>query len=269
MKKTASHPKLEGWTLTFDSTDHSYRDGEGRLYISGTSFIKQFFPKFDAQAAASRVAKRENRLELEIIREWDAKRDASSAYGTRVHEYAEALINGTATGIPASVRENTARKAVGAALTMLRDTYEILGAEQIVFDPMHLIAGTIDLPARNKTTGALAILDWKTCEEITDISYAMALPPIQYIPDSKRVHYGLQLSLYGHIMADTGYVPPETPVETALIHIQPDNPDPVWIELPYAPALIKALVLHHHDRREIAANPPWFTKPAQGGVRSL
>ena len=269
MKKTVTHPKLEGWTLTFDSSDHSYRDSEGRVYVSGTSFIKQFFPPFDAQAAASRVAKRENRLELEIIREWDAKRDASSAYGTRVHEYAEALINGTATGIPASGRENVARKAVNTALLMVREHYDLLGAEQIIFDPMHLIAGTVDLPARRKATSALAILDWKTCEEITNISYAMALPPISYIPDSKRVHYGLQLSLYGCIMADTGYVPPETPVETALIHIQPDNPEPVWIELPYAPALIKALILHHHDRREIAANPPWFTKPALSGVRSL
>jgi hypothetical protein len=269
MKKTASHPKLEGWTLTFDSSDHSYRDSEGRLYISGTSFIKQFFPEFDAQAAASRVAKRENRLEMEIIREWDAKGKASSAYGTRVHEYAEALINGTATGIPASGRENTARKAVGAALTMIGEHYDIIGAEQMVFDPLHLIAGTVDIRARRKATGALAVLDWKTCEEISDLSYAMALPPIQYIPDSKRVHYGLQLSLYGVIQVDTGYVPTETPVETALIHIQPDNPEPVWIELPYAPALIKALIMHHHERREIAANPPWFTKPASVGFGGL
>jgi len=269
MKKTASHPKLEGWTITFDSADHSYRDGEGRTYISGTGFVKQFFPKFDAQAAASRVAQRENRLEMDVLREWDAKREASSVYGTRVHEYAEAMVNGTATGIPASVRENTARKAVGAALTMLREHYDIIGAERIVFDPLHLIAGTVDLIARRKATGALAILDWKTCEEITDKSYAMALPPIQYIPDSKRVHYGLQLSLYGFIHVDTGYVPAGTPVETALIHIQPDNPDPVWIDLPYAPALINAMIMHHHERRAIDANPAWFTKPASVGFGGL
>lgn len=258
MKKRASHPKLEGWDITFDSDDHSYRDSTGQVYVSGTSFIKKFFPAFDAQANAARVAARENRLEMEVIAEWNAKRDASAKYGTRVHEYAEAKILGTPTGLPSSPKEIVARRAVDAALHMLRDHYEILGAEAIVFDPLHKIAGTIDLPARNKQTGALAVLDWKTSEEISDKSYAMALPPIQYIPDSKRVRYGLQLSLYGFIQVDTGYVAPRTPVETALIHIQPDNPDPVWIPLPYAPALIQALVIHEHNNRTLDPNPSWL-----------
>lgn len=258
MKKRATHPKLEGWDITFDSTDHSYRDSTGQVYTSGTSFLKQFFPVFDVHANAARVAARENRLEMDVIAEWNAKRDASSRYGTRVHEYAEAKINGTPTGLPSSPREITARRAVDSALHMLKDHYEILGSEVIVFDPLHQIAGTIDLPARNRQTGAIAVLDWKTCEEITDKSYAMALPPIQYIPDSKVVHYGLQLSLYGFIQVDSGYVAPGTPVETAVIHIQPDNPEPVWMPLPYAPALVQALLIHAHNNRTIDKNPSWL-----------
>lgn len=258
MKKRATHPKLEGWEITFDPADHSYRDSTGQVYTSGTSFVKKFFPVFDAMANAERVARRENRLAMEVVAEWNAKRDASAKYGTRVHAYAEDRILGRNSGIPSSPREITARRCVDAALLMLREHYEILGAEMIVFDPLHRVAGQIDLPARNRKTGALAVLDWKTNEEITDKSYAMALPPIQYIPDSKITHYGLQLSLYGFIQVDTGYVEPGTPVETAVIHIQPGNPDPVWMPLPYAPAIIQALLIHEHERRVIEPNPSWL-----------
>jgi hypothetical protein len=43
----------------------------------------------------------------------------------------------------------------------------------------------------------------------------------------------------------------------------------VWIDLPYAPALINAMIMHHHERRAIDANPAWFTKPASVGFGGL
>ena len=251
MTKTVQHPALP-WTITYDDIPHTYRDNESRFYTSGTAFVKPFFPPFDAPAAAARVAARTGKTELEILAEWRAKGSATSATGNRVHAYAESLVMGTQPTEPATPRERQAYAMVDKALVGLRGHYELLGAEQIVFDPLYILAGMIDLPARNLKTGALAILDWKTCEDITNDNYGRTgLPPITCIPDSKQAHYMMQLSLYAWLMtdADSGYTEPGHPVELAMIHLPHIGLDPVWRPLPYQRDAIAAMVEVHERRK--------------------
>jgi hypothetical protein len=243
--KTAKHPTLPV-TLTFDQARHTYTDDAGDRYRSVTAVVKSLFPPFDAQAAAARIAARENRPAADIIAEWKAKADASVRDGNAAHAYAEALILGTTPPTPANPRQRQAFGMVDKALTMLRQHYDIYSAEAMVFDPMFHVAGTIDLVARNRSTGALAILDWKTCEDITADAWGRtALEPIPHVPDSNADHYAMQLSLYAFLMASpqwSAYPSAGQPVELALIHLPHVGSDPVWRPMVYHEAEAEAVL---------------------------
>lgn len=268
--KTATHP-TSGHTLTFDPARHTYTDNERRRYLSVTSWVRSLFPAFDASSAAERVAARTGRLALDVLREWNAKRDASAAYGTAVHAYAEAAILGTVAAMapPATDNEARARLAVDAALLALADTHDILGAEMIVFDPLYRLAGTLDLPAINRATGALAILDWKTCEEITDDAWGRTgLPPLVDVPDSKAAHYAIQLSGYASIMLETGYVEQDRPVELAVIHVAPGSSVPAWMPLGYYRDQVERAVTHRWGSRIVPEDKAGMT-PAEVQVATV
>jgi len=248
--KTVSHPTLP-WTVTFDPDSHSYVDNENRTYVSGTGLKSQCFAQFDEDAAAAKVAADTGRLEFEIQAEWAEKRNAAADYGTKVHEYAEAVIAGTALPKPATEQERRAFAIVDAAVKGLAAAYEFIATEQIIFDPLYRVAGTVDLLARNRRTGALAVLDWKTCESITTDSYGkFALPPLNHVPDSKYHHYAMQLSIYAWLITHpeyTAYPTKGEPVELALIHIPHVGDTPVWRPVPYLVKEAGVAVLRHYD----------------------
>lgn len=248
--KTVSHPILP-WTVTFNPECHSYVDNENRTYISGTGLVAQCFTPFDEDAAAARESAHTGRLEFEIQAEWAKKRNDAAAYGTKVHEYAEAVITGTALPKPATEQERHAFAIVDAAVKGLAASYEFIAAEQIIFDPLYRVAGTVDLLARNRLTGSLAVLDWKTCESITTDSFGkFALPPLQHVPDSKYHHYAMQLSIYAWLIAHPDYTAYPTkgePVELALIHIPHVGDTPVWRPAPYLVKEAGVAVLRHYE----------------------
>ena len=263
MKKTATHPNLN-FTITFDSIPHTYTDSRGRVYTSATTFVGQHFEPFDEQAAAAKIAAQTNRLDLDILAEWKSKSIEACRYGSIVHAYAEAKICGGDAPEPEKAGDARAFRIVDTALLMLEKQYKFLEPETIVFDPLYEIAGMMDLPAINRQTGALAILDWKTCESITLDHYGrFALHPISHIPDSKLLHYQLQLSLYAWLITapgQTAYAATEgEPVELALIHIPhaTAGDDPCWRPLEYDPDAIESMINHNQATviipREVAA----------------
>jgi len=172
-----------------------------------------------------------------VLTEWNQKRVASSEFGTNVHAYAEALVLGTERPLPANEREERSFRIVDRAVEQLAASYDLLAAEHIIFDPLYRVAGMIDLVGRNRETSALAILDWKTCEEITAVSYSKLLPPVAHLNDNKIERYSLQLSIYAMLLADSeysAYPSAGQDIELALIHIPPYiGADPVWMPLPF------------------------------------
>lgn len=248
MTKTVPHPTLP-FTITFDSTRHTYRDDHAQIYTSGTAFVKSYFPPFDSASTAARVSARTGKPVHELLAEWSSKAQASSEFGTYVHAYAEALVLGLPRPAPRNDAERRAFAMVDSALSMLKQHYDILGAEQIIFDPLYLIAGQIDLPCRNKETGAITIIDWKTCEDITSDAYGQTgLAPIAHIPNSKVAHYELQTSLYGFILVDpgySGYPSAGEPLELACIHLPHTGTEPVWRPMVYRRDEVAAMVEQH------------------------
>ena len=251
LKKIIQHPTLPV-TLTFDRKWHTYIDDEGTKYDSVSKRVKNQFPVFDARATAARIAARENRTVSDILAEWKAKGAAASTHGDLVHAYAESVLTMTPVPdippeLPPKSRQDAlcAFRMVDAAVGMLRASYAFLGVEQVVFDPLYAVAGSADMVARNKSTGALAIFDWKTCENITNDDYGqVALPPIAHIRNSKVSHYALQLSFFAWMLTDldySAYPSRGEPVELALIHLPHVGKDPVWRPVPYLGKEVSAI----------------------------
>lgn len=249
---TATHPLSTQITITYDPLSWSYSDTLNARYMFATRFVKRFFPAFDAPAAAARVSARTGQPIPEIIAAWKAKGKASSLYGDHVHAYAAARIDDTITPAPASEQEQSAFRVVDAALDMLSSAYDFHGAEILVFDPVFLLAGYLDLAATNRETGAMTVVDWKTNEAISDDAWGRtALDPIASVPDSKLMHYAMDQSVYGSIL-ESGYLAADQPLELALVHIPPGATEPEWIELPYLRAEVEAC------RDAWRATPEWL-----------
>jgi hypothetical protein len=237
--KTADHPTLP-FTITLNDR-HVYADNEGSVYLSGTAFVKRFFKPFDSEHHASRIAARTGEDPARIAAAWAAKGKAAAEWGTLVHAHAEEVINGLEIADARNERERQAFSVVDKTIAALCETYDFIGAELIVFDPLYLLAGTIDLLAVNRETGELAIFDWKTCGKIEDVDYGKrGLPPIEHVNDSKIQHYRLQLALYDAIHDCLG-APSRPSATLALLHIPPGASGAAYVILDPARDEIEAM----------------------------
>jgi len=262
-----AHPKYSGWSITFTEADHAYTDQIGRRYESVTTAIHRHFPEFDEQAAATRVATRDNRTEIDVLAEWARKRDEASDYGTRVHEYTEQLLRNEKPHEPTTEREAAAFACATKAASGLASLYEFLGAEVVIFDPMHCVAGTIDLLMRNRSTGAIALLDWKTNQIIRTDPFKgeTGLGICAHLPNTNLTHYTLQLSTYQELCEDMELFPAGTQYERALIHIPNMQRDPIWIPVPDLKAEARAVI--DDSWRRNPDGRPAFRKLLQSGLK--
>ena len=220
-----------GRKIVFEEDTHKYYiddSSRGRIHFTSvTTFIGNFFPKFDADRIAPFVAKKRGITVQEVLDEWDRNRQESCDFGTRVHACCEDTINGRELRyIPTNEKEErTYANAVRAANTII-EQFDIIGAEQLIFDEKLKLSGTIDLLAKSKTAeNTYCIIDWKTNKEIRSFSKynEFAFKPIQDLPDCEKSHYGLQLTLYGHILKSGLYIPDDAKLLYLLVHVTPDG----------------------------------------------
>jgi hypothetical protein len=233
--QTHTHPHTRQ-TITFTEADHSYVDDLGHRYASGTGLVAAFFPHFNPDEHAPRIAARRNTTPEAIKAEWEANATESADYGTNCHAYAEASIKGLPTPAPTTERERHAFRAIDKALVGINRNYTILGCEQIIFAQCLHLAGTIDLPVRRKRDRMLGILDWKTNKsiDITPRFPGHGYKPIQHIPDCNANHYRLQFATYAQIMRIGQYTSLDEPFDNGLIWLPPMSDTPQWIHMPDA-----------------------------------
>lgn len=225
-----THPN--GTIITFEEDPHTYTDDAGRSYKSFTSLIHDYFPQFDAEKTAARVAAARGKTAQELIQEWEEAGDRASRYGTRVHENCEALMKGLPT--PNRAENETEERVFAHAVSVtdyLKSKYQFIAAEKILFSPRCRVAGTIDLMMADGDT--LWILDYKTNKEIKQAAYRneTGLFPLKHLANCDMEHYAMQLSLAETVAKMEGYIPRDTLVRRALIHF-PHETAPEWIETP-------------------------------------
>lgn len=239
--KIAHHPDLIH-VIRFNEQWHTYRDNLGSRYVSGTTFVGKFFPKFDMVAVSERCAVGNNpkyagRDPEEIRAEWSAEGKRGSSEGNNAHEYAEGIMAGwkySELPLPISDRCVQLFSQVDRITDWLLTRYDFIEAEKIVFSPELNIAGMVDLVMQDPETGEILVLDWKQNKEINTRNFHQnALLPIDHLEDSHISKYSLQLSLYQHIMMRENYFPDATGYRRALIHITPDNVKPIRLDYYY------------------------------------
>lgn len=176
--------------LYFDEGPHRYTDTNGNEYISVTTIIGNYCPKFDAKYWAHKKAKEQGVSEKEILRQWNRIKDEACDRGTATHNGIENAIKDVskfkeaikyleqAGGrcitvadipqlIPTPLDIDKFKEATGykyEEIYRVFDYYVQRGytiySEIGVFDPYLLISGTIDILCYRPTD--FVILDWKT-----------------------------------------------------------------------------------------------------------
>jgi ATP-dependent exoDNAse (exonuclease V) beta subunit len=218
-------------TLTFTEAGHTYLDDRGLPYTSVTTLIHRYAQPFDAPAQAARMEAQGKGTAADLLAAWDAKRDASCDYGTRVHETAEAILQGLPPPhAPTSEKESAAFANVWDFINdKILPSFEVVGCEIMVFHPFWLIAGTIDLALRDKD-GTIWICDWKTNAEIRAEGFRgqTMLSPVAHLPDCELSKYALQLATYQRILTEAEYLPRDTRFKRVLFHISESGVEPIY-----------------------------------------
>ncbi len=239
MDKTAYHPN--GESITFVEGPHTYIDNSGMRYTSATTFVGQYFPKFDIDTVAEKCANGNNpdyskyQCAAEIKAAWEAEGERGRNEGSNVHEYAEGLIDSwpkVKLPEPISDRCGLIFNQVEKAVHTLQYYYTFIGAEIIVFSPALGLAGMIDLLMHDPADDTLLILDWKQNKNAfsTENIYQSGLGPINHLQDTDINHYTLQLSLYEYILKREQYFPYIKNYKRGLIHLFPERYEFVSLE---------------------------------------
>lgn len=228
--KSSTH---NGLTCNLDEFSHVYTVKEtGQVLTSGTTFIGQFFPKFDAPKVAGEIAEKRGTTPAELLKEWKEKGDRTSHEGTLVHLYSEYIFNDEIDHAPYTIENDVVGKKT-VQMLMAIDTlrgkgFEVVGVEKVIFSTGLGVAGMIDLLLKN-SAGQVVLLDWKTNETLNmDNPFQFGLDPLSHLEDSNLIRYTLQLSLYQYILITEGYFPAEQEFKRLIVHLMEDDNKPYF-----------------------------------------
>jgi hypothetical protein len=185
--------------IKFEEKGHIYTINGKRGYTSVTTWIKQFFKKFDADKIINNMMKSANwntskyygMSPEEIKSLWNNNGDNAAKLGTDMHKMFEDYYNGinvNGSGIEFEYFQN-----------FIKDNADLVPfrSEWLVYDEDLKLSGSVDMLFINED-GTLSIYDWKRCKSLEKfVSYnQFALDPISHIPDTNFWHYSIQLNTY-------------------------------------------------------------------------
>lgn len=235
--KTVNHPS--GDVIMFDNKWHTFTSLKNprKRFTSWTKFSKNFFTPFDRDGISKRYAAKNNMKQEDVLAMWDRKGFIGRESGTLIHIFMEDALNGkdpkplyhTDQGVidVAQSKLGSARKAADFIL----ENYEIVGIEEIVASLEFWMGGIIDIRAKNKKTGAPAIIDTKATADIKMANrWQSGRGVLSHLDDCDYVKNGLQINLYQKICTTDGYIKPDeyegdpgSGIERAILHIQEDD----------------------------------------------
>jgi len=206
--KYSDHPS--GKRIGFEDKRHVYfvENDDSINFTSGTSFLKQFFPKFDVETISAKYAAKHGLDQEEVKAMWKEKGRKAADEGTEVHQYMEDLFFGKKPIVSLNNSRVANLQRIGFSFWYenLTKEYDIVEAEKVIASVDLRLAGMVDLIGINKSTRTLALLDWKTNRELKfENPWQTGLGPLLHLQDTNVNHYYLQLNLYQYIMQKEGY----------------------------------------------------------------
>lgn len=247
MIKKAVHPN--GQEIVFDEESHSYLvPVTGQTFVSATTLIDKFFPKFNADKMAICCAGKKKYIDMipeEVKASWEKKSRIAREEGTNVHLYAEKLAGAIRDfGFKKEFLDTIDLKVDALSIrcaylfeqvwnayeALTHKGFKVIESEKIIFSPDLGISGTIDLLMRDTNNGDIVILDWKQNESISRSNqWDNCRRPLCHLEASDYTKYSLQLNLYRHILKREGYFPEAPEFRMALIHLTIEKAIPIKI----------------------------------------
>lgn len=187
--------------IVFVEDGHKYYiDGDDN-YLSVTTFVHEFFPKFNSDKIIEHVKKNNNEkyidLEPEDIKEMWAKNGTESAEaGTLMHLNIELYSN--------DVPVNDSSPEFEQFLQFRHDFpyLQPYRTEWTLFDTEYRLAGSIDMVYLDTRDGSYNIYDWKRTKDFKNTGFKgeMGFYPLNHLPNANKWHYFLQLNTYKHLI---------------------------------------------------------------------
>lgn len=191
---------IENIRLERESHTYILEDNENIEFTSVTTFLSEFFEKFDSEKIANKlvnkVPKYAHLTAEELIAQWNEARD----HGTKVHnEIEDYLLENVK---PSEIK---AINAIDWLNKNCNSEEHLALSEKIVYSEELKLAGSIDLIIHNKKTNKYSLVDWKTNAKITTNSFNGKSGTHRItsdLEDCKYTLYALQLSLYRYILEE-------------------------------------------------------------------
>ena len=197
------NPHPRDVNISFEDIGHVYTILGKKDHTSVTTWIKQFFSKFNPDAVIDRMMKSPKwpeskyygKTKEDIKEEWNASGNLAAKLGTEMHKLFEDYYNGLP--VNTTCLEYSYFEKFIADHTHLKP----FRSEWTVYDEDLKISGSIDMTFLNED-GTISIYDWKRCKSIekTTAYRQYAKAPIHHIPDTNFWHYTLQLNAYKMIL---------------------------------------------------------------------
>jgi hypothetical protein len=182
--------------IVFDPVEHRYTNTDtGEDYISATTILGKYKPKFDAEGMAARVAKRDGLTKEVVLETWAAITKKATDKGSLVHKMLEDYI---LSGIP-DERIPWLFQSFDKCILDTVERYFKVHSEKLLYNHQYKIAGTADLifdQGNYFTVG-----DFKTNKAFTfhNKYNEFHLAPIDHLICCEFNSYALQLSLYAYM----------------------------------------------------------------------
>jgi ATP-dependent exoDNAse (exonuclease V) beta subunit len=216
--------------IHFDEPTHVYSvKGESKGWISCTTFIHHFFPKFDADDIIKKMMMSKKWKESKwygmspsaIKEAWNANGREASEAGTAMHLGIEMVMNDAEKEVAPEVKLTKEWEFFWKYWKEDSQIWEPWRTEWEVWDEELKLAGSIDMIYRNKKDGTFAIYDWKRAKDMKmENNFANGFGPVSHLPDTNYWHYTLQLNIYRWLLEKHYNLKIS---EMALVVLHPNN----------------------------------------------
>lgn len=227
--------------ITFDEKPHIYYVKQKPYSMSVTSFIHEFFEKFDSKAIIEKFYDRWQEDEYskyyglspeEILDSWEENRVKQAQLGTDLHNAIELFYN--------DEKHETNNKEFSHFLKFNEEHSHLKPhrTEWNIYSEDYELAGSVDMVFEEDDK--LHIYDWKRSREIKEQNrYQEGKYPLSHLPDTNFWHYALQLNIYKYILEK--YYDKKIE-DMCLVVLHPNNNSFIKIKVPKLQEEVEAIL---------------------------
>ena len=243
--------------IEFEPRGHRYIYKGVEDFIPVSHLYRQFFEEFDSVGIARRKAAETGIPAEQFLEEWECNGNMASCVGTFMHKQIEEYFDGQEMQNTVHFDYNGKYVSCSRDVDISRELQHFLRfrrtleavpfrSEWTVFDPIHKVAGTIDLVCRTPD-GKFEIFDWKRSKKLEPSEAQKrwvhnGAGPLATVQDTAFGHYCVQQNVYRY-MLETFYGIEVKAMHLVVLH--PDYDNFIIKDVPVLQKEIVAMLSHH------------------------